>query len=77
MTPGSERRKYDIVLVGATGYTGRLTAEYISRQLPSDIQWAISGRSRSKLDALAAKLKDSFPDRPQPGTLRVPPWTPK
>ncbi|OTB02556.1 hypothetical protein M426DRAFT_74502 [Hypoxylon sp. CI-4A] len=59
-------RKHDIVLLGATGYTGLLTAEYIVRHLPTNLKWAIVGRSESKLEALAKKLKDLEPDRLQP-----------
>lgn len=59
-------RKYDILLLGATGYTGSLTAEYIVRHLPTNLKWAIAGRSRSKLETLARKLKDLDPDRLQP-----------
>ncbi|OTA52450.1 hypothetical protein K449DRAFT_457079 [Hypoxylon sp. EC38] len=60
-------RKYDILLLGATGYTGSLTAEHIVRHLPTSLKWAIAGRSRSKLETLARKLKDLDPDRLQPG----------
>lgn len=59
---------YDIVVIGATGYTGKLTAEYIALNLPNDLRWAIAGRSRSKLRMLAEKLERLCPDRPQPGT---------
>lgn len=60
-------RKYDILLLGATGYTGSLTAEYIARHLPTDLKWAIAGRSRSKLEALAKKLNAIDSKRSQPG----------
>ena len=40
----------DIVLFGATGYTGRLTAQVLARRSAS---FAIAGRDRAKLDALA------------------------
>ncbi|MGH8530535.1 MAG: saccharopine dehydrogenase family protein [Nevskiales bacterium] len=49
-------RPYDLVLFGATGYTGGLTAEYLARHAPVSMRWAIAGRDRSKLDALAARL---------------------
>jgi short subunit dehydrogenase-like uncharacterized protein len=62
-----ELRKYDIVLLGANGYTGTLTAEYIVRHLPTNLRWAVAGRSRAKLEALAGKLKSLNPDRVQPG----------
>ncbi|KAI1179266.1 Saccharopine dehydrogenase-domain-containing protein [Nemania sp. FL0916] len=66
MAPAKDSRKYDIVLVGATGYTGSLAAEHITRHLPTNIKWALAGRSATKLEALASKLKGLNPDRQQP-----------
>lgn len=43
-------REYDLVVFGATGFTGRLVAEYISAHQPG--RWAIAGRNRDKLAAL-------------------------
>lgn len=62
-------RKYDIILVGATGYTGKLTAHHIARNLPTNLKWAIAGRSSTKLDALAEELKRISQDRLQPGMV--------
>jgi short subunit dehydrogenase-like uncharacterized protein len=62
-------REYDIVLVGATGYTGNLTAHHIAQNLPTNLKWAIAGRSSAKLDVLAAELKRISQDRLQPGTF--------
>ncbi|MER7558793.1 saccharopine dehydrogenase NADP-binding domain-containing protein [Nocardioides sp. NPDC126508] len=53
--PGSSR-PYDIVLFGATGFTGGLTADYLATHLPEHARWAIAGRSRSKLEAVRARL---------------------
>jgi short subunit dehydrogenase-like uncharacterized protein len=69
MADVKNQRKYDIVVLGATGYTGRLTAEHIAQHLPSDLKWAIAGRSKTKLDALAAKLNASHQKRLPPGKL--------
>lgn len=66
MAPDRHDRDYDIVLLGATGYTGALTAESIAQQLPTNLRWAIAGRSQKKLEELAAKLKSSHSDRVQP-----------
>lgn len=49
-------RQYDIVLLGATGYTGRLAVEYMAHSLPPSIRWAIAGRSGSKLEAVSKEL---------------------
>ena len=45
-------REYDIVLFGATGFAGRLTAEYLARTAPAGCRWAIAGRNRGKLEAV-------------------------
>jgi hypothetical protein len=63
------QRPYDLVVLGATGYTGGLTAEFIATNLPTDLRWAIAGRSNKKLEALAAQCKALDPDRIQPGQL--------
>ena len=59
-------REYDVVLFGANGYTGKYTAEHIHCNLPSDIRWAIAGRTASKLEAVNAFLKEQSSDRSLP-----------
>ena len=49
-------RTYDLVVFGATGFTGRMTAEYLARHAPAELRWAIAGRSPAKLDAVKARL---------------------
>ena len=52
-----DTREFDLVLLGATGFTGRLTAEHLARRLEDgDTNWAIAGRNRDKLETLAAEL---------------------
>lgn len=60
-------RQYDIVLLGPTGYTGRLCGEHIVQNLPTDLKWAIAGRNAQKLEPIAQELKTLNPDRIQPG----------
>lgn len=62
-------RQYDIVVFGASGYTGKLTAEYIAAKLPTNLRWAIAGRSQTKLENVAAECKALNSDRVQPGML--------
>jgi short subunit dehydrogenase-like uncharacterized protein len=45
-------RKYDVVLFGASGFTGRQAARYFARHAPAGLRWAVAGRDREKLDAL-------------------------
>jgi len=49
---------YDIVLYGATGFTGQFIGEYLRRRHPdaASLRWAIAGRSREKLEPLAEAL---------------------
>jgi saccharopine dehydrogenase (NAD+, L-glutamate forming) len=49
-------RDYDIVLFGATGFTGALTAEYLARHAPARLRWALAGRNRKKLEAVRDRL---------------------
>src|SRR5690606_19470004 len=53
--PMAERR-FDIVLFGATGFTGGLTAEYLARNVPAQARWALAGRNRAKLEAVRERL---------------------
>ena len=49
-------RDFDIVLFGATGFTGRLVAEYLARRLPAGARWALAGRSQERLEAVRSRL---------------------
>ncbi|KGE05159.1 saccharopine dehydrogenase family protein [Pseudohaliea rubra] len=53
-------RDFDLVLWGATGFTGRLVAEHLAAHYGHghQLRWAIGGRSRDKLETLAAALAD-------------------
>lgn len=44
----TESREFDIIVYGATGYTGRLVAEYLKDK--TGLKWAMAGRSLSKLE---------------------------
>ncbi|ROT40502.1 saccharopine dehydrogenase [Sodiomyces alkalinus F11] len=59
-------RQYDLVVFGATGYTGALTAEHITAHLPSNLKWAVAGRSETKLQNVIAECKKLNPNRLQP-----------
>jgi short subunit dehydrogenase-like uncharacterized protein len=50
------QRDLDIVLLGATGFTGALTAEYLAEHAPAGLRWALAGRNRGKLEAVRDKL---------------------
>ncbi len=51
-------RKYDIVVYGATGFTGRLVAQYLQSQYQNhgDLVWAMAGRNEEKLRAVRDEI---------------------
>lgn len=57
-------REFDIIVWGATGFTGALVAEYLLERygVGGDLRWAIAGRSEHKLDALKSSLGDRAAD---------------
>jgi short subunit dehydrogenase-like uncharacterized protein len=65
MTQMEGERQYDLVLCGATGFTGGLTAEYLAANAPAELRWALAGRNRSKLDAVAERLAAQAPQAPK------------
>lgn len=61
METGAAGRPYDVVLFGATGFAGELTAEYLAAHAPAGCRWALAGRSRAKLSALRERLAKRWP----------------
>ena len=59
----SKNREFDIIVYGATGFTGRLVAEYMEGQYGRDVNWAMAGRSADKL-AEVRDLIGANPDTP-------------
>lgn len=51
-----EDRELDLILFGATGFTGGLAAEYLAKNYGNTIKWAIAGRSKKKLLKIKEKL---------------------
>ncbi|HEV2087000.1 MAG TPA: saccharopine dehydrogenase NADP-binding domain-containing protein [Cryptosporangiaceae bacterium] len=57
-------REFDLVLFGATGFTGALTAEYLAARAPADTRWALAGRDQAKLESLRDRLGVEVPVLP-------------
>jgi saccharopine dehydrogenase (NAD+, L-glutamate forming) len=57
----NSQRDFDIVVFGATGFTGALTAEYLAAHAPAGTTWALAGRNRAKLESLRDKLGADVP----------------
>ncbi|WP_395365518.1 saccharopine dehydrogenase family protein [Streptomyces sp. YH02] len=78
--PEAGSRPYDVVLFGATGFVGELTAEYLAAHAPAPCRWALAGRNRVGLTALRERLAARWPhcaelpmvvaDASDPGSLR-------
>ncbi len=62
-------REFDLALFGATGFTGGLTADYLAAHAPEGLRWALVGRNRPKLEAVAARLAAASPEAPVPALL--------
>ncbi|KAI1502178.1 hypothetical protein F5X99DRAFT_427542 [Biscogniauxia marginata] len=72
----ADDRAFDITILGATGWTATICAQHIARTLPTNLRWCIAGRSPSKLEALAADLRRTNPDRPAPRISVLPDLSP-
>jgi short subunit dehydrogenase-like uncharacterized protein len=64
-------RRYDVVLFGATGFTGGLTADYLAANAPADTRWALVGRNRAKLETVAARLARTASAAPAPDLIEA------
>jgi short subunit dehydrogenase-like uncharacterized protein len=55
MNPNAE---FDVIVYGATGYTGRLVAEYLGQRygVGGEVAWAMAGRSQAKLEEVRDEL---------------------
>ena len=51
-------RAFDIIVFGATGYTGRLVPEHLLKVygLAKDLKWAIAGRNKLKLEQIRSEI---------------------
>ena len=74
-----ENREIGVVVYGATGYTGKLVAEYLNKQYGADgdVSWAMAGRSIDKLEAvredlgIPAKVPLIVTDASDPASVRA------
>ncbi len=64
MNTGKNDREFDIVVYGATGFTGHLVAQYLLRRygIGGDLKWSIAGRSASKLESIRSALGEEAAD---------------
>ncbi len=51
------KKNFQIIVWGATGFTGQIVVEYLNNNYGNDIRWAIAGRSLEKLQSLKNKFR--------------------
>jgi saccharopine dehydrogenase (NAD+, L-glutamate forming) len=56
----SSPRPFDVVLFGATGFTGGLIADYLVGRVGETLKIGLAGRDRAKLEALRQRLRDTW-----------------
>ncbi len=65
-------RSFDVVVFGATGFTGRLACEYLARKMgAAPFRWAIAGRNRGKLEEVKKALEAIDPACAAVGVLEA------
>jgi short subunit dehydrogenase-like uncharacterized protein len=57
-SPMLQDRAHDVVLFGATGFVGELTAQYLAETMPEGGSWALAGRDQAKLVAVRDRLAE-------------------
>jgi short subunit dehydrogenase-like uncharacterized protein len=62
------KRELDVVLLGASGFTGRLVAAYLLSQygVDGELRWAMAGRNRAKLESVRSDLQGDAPEHEIP-----------
>ena len=54
----SNTKKLDLIIWGATGFTGQLVSQYINKTYSTtNLKWGIAGRNKEKISSIANKLK--------------------
>ncbi|MBB3037860.1 saccharopine dehydrogenase family protein [Hoyosella altamirensis] len=55
-TGGPSEREFDVILYGASGFVGRLTAQHLAQSAPDYARIALAGRSKQKLQAVIDEI---------------------
>lgn len=57
----SSDRVFDIILFGATGFTGKMAAVYLAKNYGSKVKWAIAGRRKAALEQVQQEIVTEYP----------------
>mmetsp|Transcript_1636 Transcript_1636/g.2577 ORF Transcript_1636/g.2577 Transcript_1636/m.2577 type:complete len:435 (+) Transcript_1636:102-1406(+) len=69
----ASEREFDVVVFGATGFTGALCAEYLLQTygVNGELRWAIAGRSEAKLNKVKKSLSKLFGEEANAADLPI------
>ena len=54
-------KDFDLIVFGATSFTGKLVVEYLDNNYKDNISWALAGRNKEKLEAVKEQLSCDAP----------------
>ncbi|KAJ3211392.1 hypothetical protein HDU82_005956 [Entophlyctis luteolus] len=63
------QRQYDVVVFGATGFTGKFVFEHLVLNGPANLKLAIAGRSKAKLEAVREALAATVANEDQKASI--------
>ena len=52
----NNEKEFSLVVFGASGFTGRLVAEYLAAQYGDNLKWAMAGRNEEKLKSVSEEI---------------------
>jgi short subunit dehydrogenase-like uncharacterized protein len=64
-------RPHDVVVLGATGFTGALTAAELAARAPEGLRWGLAGRNAGRLAQVAERVAAAHPQAPAPAILHA------
>ena len=64
LSTDTSSRNLDLVLYGATGFTGKLACTYLAKNYGKALKWGLGGRRRDALEKVRAELGPEFKDLP-------------
>jgi short subunit dehydrogenase-like uncharacterized protein len=64
-------RDYDIIVWGATGFTGSLMCKHLAQHAPPELRWAVAGRRAEALQQIVTELTGLPSTRCPPGGYKV------